>query len=251
MDWLKNNAVGIIFGIISCAGIIGAFINGLYSVICSGPFEFWVWSIAVGMLFGSLGWAIRNRQAKWEIKDLQKQLDHEKKVSAGLGRGQDELFQKVKELEDINVRANEKINSLESEVNRLEPLQKLEHERIERILGMTPEEAAEKLASQQKRIGELGSDKPPVVDAAWVRAACKLLSDAQKAELYQAYLIGEGFDPNYEGFRSAGKLTSCRLLQKHGLREYDVHPAAVQAINADGSLKDELVQAWEGSRFAF
>lgn len=118
------------------------------------------------------------------------------------------------------------------------------------VLGMPAKEAAKKLIAQQKRIEELESDKPPVVDGDWVRAACKLLSDAQKAELYQAYLIGEGFNPNYEGFRSAGKLTSCRLLQKHGLQEYDVHPAAVQAIDADESLKKELIQAWEGSRLA-
>lgn len=116
---------------------------------------------------------------------------------------------------------------------------------IQKINGLQ-----EVIAAKDARIEELESNEPPVVNDAWVRAAVEQLSDPQKAELYQAYLIDEGFDPNYEGFRSAGKLASCRLLHKHGLREYDVNPAAVQAIDADETLKEELAQAWENSRFA-
>lgn len=56
MQWLKDNAVSLVFGILGSVTIIGAFASNLYGVICAGPFPFWIWSIGVAVILFCAGW---------------------------------------------------------------------------------------------------------------------------------------------------------------------------------------------------
>ncbi len=123
----------------------------------------------------------------------------------------------------------------------------IRNSQAKKLLGMTLEEAAEKLKAQEEHIQELENKKEPDIDDEWVKTAIGILSNREKAELWTAYDLGDTFDERSYYIRNAMMLHGSKLILKLDLHSYRINPVVAKIISEDEELEQKLHEAWLNS----
>lgn len=68
--WIRDNAVGIVFGIVGIASILSAFFTNLVAVASTDPGTFAIWCIGIFTIAVFLGWLLRSFWFRQEMKEI-------------------------------------------------------------------------------------------------------------------------------------------------------------------------------------
>lgn len=136
-DWLKNNVVGIVFGVASCGAVIGSIAADIGKLIMVNPWLFLGWTVAVAALSASITYLVYKTKITNRLGISIEQAAERLEKNAERIADLEPLKKENERLRERNTDLDEKLAHEQALVKQMEKVDKSQKDEIEALKSTT------------------------------------------------------------------------------------------------------------------